>query len=218
MVRNLIEPNFTVVDIGANLGYFSKTFARLTPQGQLLSIEPVKPFFEVLSGFMRKFKHAKVVNYALGESEGVITMVMPESQGMIRTGLPHIAKSEEEKKEHRTHDVEVVKGSDLLNNFDRVDYIKCDIEGYEPIVFNEIRSIVDRFHPIIQIEIDPENTDQMLQYFSELDYVQYGIANFKIVKEDGDQMEQGDYLFVHKGNTDQFEQRMRSKGLYSLPL
>ncbi len=218
MVRELIDRDYTVVDIGANLGYFSKTFAKLTKNGKLLSIEPVKPFFEVLSGFLRKYKHARVVNYALGNERGLITMVMPESNGMIRTGLPHIAKSEEEKNAHRTHEVEVVKGSELLSEFDRLDYIKCDIEGYEPVVFNEIKPVLERFHPMIQIEIDPENTESMLNLFRELGYLQYGIANFKILKEAGAQKEQGDYLFVHANNADQFERRMKEKGLYSSPL
>ena len=91
----------------------------------------ITTFFEVLKKLMAKFKHTSVVNFALGHEKGTITMVMPESNGMIRTGLPHIAESEEEKKQHKTHEVEIVKGSELLNDIERIDYIKCDIEGYE---------------------------------------------------------------------------------------
>lgn len=31
LIKKVIQPDFVVVDIGANLGYFSKNFARLTP-------------------------------------------------------------------------------------------------------------------------------------------------------------------------------------------
>jgi FkbM family methyltransferase len=214
MVKELIEDDYTVVDIGANLGYFSKNFAKLTPKGKVLSIEPVKPFFEVLTHFMKRFSHAEVVNYALGEENGTITMVLPESDGMIRTGLPHVAQSEEEKKLHKTHEVEVVKGSELLSKLGGIDYIKCDIEGYEPVVFNQIKEVVTEERPIIQIEIDPENELEMLAYFTELGYVQYGIADFKIIRESGKQKEQGDYLFVHSKNSEEFEARMKEKGKY----
>ena len=212
LVKDIIEPNYSIVDIGANLGYFSKNFAKLTPQGALLSIEPVKPFYDVLSSFMKKFKHAKVVNYALGNETGTITMVLPESNGMIRTGLPHIAESEEEKKAHKTHDVEIVKGSELLGNLSKIDYIKCDIEGYEVVVFNEIKEVIAKTKPIIQIEIGPDNENAMFDYFDSLNYIQYGVANFKIVKESRTQQEQGDFLFIHESGIESFEKKMNAKG------
>jgi FkbM family methyltransferase len=121
MVKQLIEPNFSVLDIGANLGYFSKNFAKLAKNGKLISIEPVPVFFETLSYFMKKFPHVTLYNVALGTEKGTITMVLPESNGMIRTGLPHIAESEEEKKLHATQDVAIVKVSELLANLDRMD-------------------------------------------------------------------------------------------------
>jgi len=98
-IKELIQPDYTVIDIGANLGYFSKNFARLAKQGKVISIEPVPVFFETLQRFMKKFPHARVYNVALGTEEGMITMVLPETNGMIRTGLPHIAETEEEKKQ-----------------------------------------------------------------------------------------------------------------------
>ncbi len=209
-VKNLIEEDDTIVDIGANLGYFSKNFARLAPKGQLLSIEPVKPFYDVLSQLMSKYKHARVVNYALGNEKGTITMVLPESNGMIRTGLPHIANSEEEKKQHKTHEVEIVKGSELLGELEKIDYIKCDIEGYEVVVFNEIKGVIAEKKPIVQIEIGPDNEKEMFSLFKELNYVQYGIADFKIIKEEaGKQKEAGDFLFVPSEKTEAFEKKIK---------
>lgn len=215
MVKNLIEPTDTIVDIGANLGYFSKTFSRLVPQGKLVSIEPVKPFFDTLSYFIGSKPNVTIHNCALGNEEGTITMVMPESNGMIRTGLPHIASSEEEKQAHKTHEVALLKGSKLLGELDKIDYIKCDIEGYEVVVFNELKSVIEKQLPTVQIEIGPENEKEMIAYFTELGYIQYGIAKFKIVKENaGTQMEQGDFLFVHSSNSTSFEEKMKSKGKF----
>lgn len=215
MVRQIIEPNFNIVDIGANLGYFSKNFAKLSPNGRLLSIEPVKPFFDVLSDLLSKYKNASVVNYALGNETGSIVMVLPESNGMIRTGLPHIAESEEEKAKHKTHEVEIVKGSELLSDFDRIDYIKCDIEGYEVVVFNEIKSVLSQHNPIVQIEIGPDNESAMFDLFEGLGYIQYGISNFKIIKENNrTQKEQGDFLFVHSSKSSSFEEKMLRKKMF----
>ncbi len=49
---------------------------------------------------MKGYSNTTIYNVALGSEEGSITMVLPESNGMIRTGLPHIAESEEEKQLH----------------------------------------------------------------------------------------------------------------------
>lgn len=215
LVKDIIEPNYTIVDIGANLGYFSKTFSRLASNGTLISIEPVKPFYDVLTYFLGKKSNVTIYNYALGNEAGTITMVMPESNGMIRTGLPHIASSEEEKKAHKTHEVDIVKGSELLGNLTTIDYIKCDIEGYEIVVFNELKPIIEKHQPIVQIEIGTENESEMLNYFTKLGFVQYGVSNFKVVKEtSGTQKEQGDFLFVHESKTTVFEEKMKLKGKF----
>lgn len=207
MVNKVIEPNFSVVDIGANLGYFSKNFARLANKGRLVSIEPVPVFFETLSHFMKKFPHVTLHNVALGTEEGTITMVMPETNGMIRTGLPHIAVSEEEKTQHANQEVKIVKGSELLGKLDRIDYIKCDIEGYELNVFQEIKPILEKHLPYVQIEIAEKNMNEMLDLFNSLGYTQFGIKNFKFVRETGNQAEEGDFFFVPAARLDAFEKK-----------
>ena len=215
MVRELIAKDDTIVDIGANLGYFSKTFARLAPQGKLISIEPVKPFFDVLVWGLRKYPNATQLNYALGTENGMVTMVLPESGGMIRTGLPHIASSEEEKQAHKTTEVPIAKGSELLAGLEKLNYVKCDIEGFENIVFPEIREVLVKHKPIIQIEIGEENAAEMLAFFSEAGFEQFGISNFKIVRDHGSQQEHGDFLFVHREQVPAFIARMQEKQLFA---
>jgi FkbM family methyltransferase len=207
MVKKVIEPNFNIIDIGANLGYFSKTFARLIPNGKLISIEPVPQFYKVLSYFLKHYKNAIVFNVALGDTDGFITMVLPKSNGMIRTGLPHIAESEEEKSQHATQEVAIVKGTELFKDLTALDYIKCDIEGYELTVFEEIKPILAKFEPFVQLEISPKNTDAILAIFSALGYTQFGISNFKFVQETGIQQEEGDYFFVPKKRLAGFKEK-----------
>ena len=207
MVKQLIQPDFTVVDLGANLGYFSKTFARLAKNGTLISIEPVPVFYDTLSYFMKGYSNTTIYNVALGTEEGSITMVLPESNGMIRTGLPHIAESEEEKQLHATQEVKIVKGSNLLSDLTKIDYIKCDIEGYELNVFQEIKPILEQHLPFVQIEIAEKNLDEMLRLFNSLGYTQFGIKDFKFIKESGKQAEEGDFFFVPENRLVAFEKK-----------
>jgi FkbM family methyltransferase len=205
MVRKIIQPDFVVVDIGANLGYFSKNFARFAKDGKVISIEPVPIFYKVLTYFLGSKHNVEIHNVALGKEEGTITMVMPESDGFIRTGLPHIANSEEEKKNHKTQEVKIVKAKDFIGKITKIDYIKCDIEGYEGIVFEELRPILDEKRPLVQLEISEQNKDHLLGLFKDLDYVQFGIANFKFIQENGNQHEEGDYFFVPNEKLNYFQ-------------
>jgi FkbM family methyltransferase len=207
-VNKLIKSDNVVLDIGANLGYFSKNFARLAPNGKVISIEPVPQFFEVLDHFMKKFPNSVRHNVALGTEEGTITMVLPKSNGMIRTGLPHIAESEEEKKQHDTRDVAIVRGSELLAPLNRLDYIKCDIEGYELNVFKEIKPILEKHLPFVQIEIAEKNRTEMLELFGSLGYTQFGLVDFKFKEENGIQAEEGDYFFVPKTKLIEFRENI----------
>ena len=204
-VKQIIEPTFSIVDIGANLGYFSKNFARLAKKGNLISIEPIPVFYETLTYFMKKYSHATLHNVALGSEEGSITMVMPASNGMIRTGLPHIAESEEEKKQHATQEVRIVKGSELLGHLKKLDYIKCDIEGYEWNVFQEIKKILEKHQPFVQVEISEKNLPNMLDLFQSLGYTQFGINNFHFIQEQGKQVEEGDFFFVPANRLEAFK-------------
>lgn len=201
-VKKLIKPEYTVVDIGANLGYFSRNFARLASKGKVISIEPVPQFFDVLDSFMKRYPNSMRYNVALGLEEGKITMVLPKSNGMIRTGLPHIAENSDEQKLHDTKEVNIVKGSELLGDLDRIDYIKCDIEGYELNVFKEIKPLLERHKPIVQIEIAPKNLEEMCQLFAGLGFLQFGIVNGKIIQENGQQEEEGDFLFIHSSKVE----------------
>jgi FkbM family methyltransferase len=205
IVKQLIKKDFTVIDIGANLGYFAKTFARLTPEGKVICIEPILPFYQILLKFLSPYPQVVIHNIALGEEEGIVEMVLPESNGMIRTGLPHIVDKSEDIGGQKTAQVKVKKGSELFGSLPKIDYIKCDIEGYEWIVFNELKPIISKSRPIIQIEISESNIDNFVHYFDQLEYCQFGICDFKIIREKGHQKEIGDFLFIPTEQKEAFE-------------
>ena len=204
LIKKVIQPDFTVVDIGANLGYFSKNFARLTPKGKVVSIEPIPLFYEVLTILLRQYKHVTVHNVALGAEEGKTIMVLPTDDGMIRTGLPHVAQNDAELEKYQNQEVAIIRGSKLLANLEKIDYIKCDIEGYEWVVFQELEPLITKHKPFVQVEIGDENKENMLALFDRNGYIQYGICNYQFVQETGMQQEQGDYFFVPNERVEAF--------------
>jgi hypothetical protein len=55
------------------------------------------------------------------------------------------------------------------------------------------------------LEISEQNKDHLLGLFKDLDYVQFGIANFKFIQENGNQHEEGDYFFVPNEKLNYFQ-------------
>jgi FkbM family methyltransferase len=195
-IQRIIKPEYVVIDIGANLGYFAKTFSRLVPNGKLIAIEPLPQFHSILNYFIGNKENVELHNVALGKTSGSITMVLPKTNGMMRTGLPHVMRNEQEGQDQTTQQVQMVNTSAFFSTFERIDYIKCDIEGHEWEVFSQLGNVLKEKRPIVQIEIDNKNTALLLAFFLELDYVQHGIVQGKCVAENGKQSEQGDYLFI----------------------
>lgn len=200
-VRNLVHKDDYVVDIGANLGYFSKIFSRLVgSKGLVISIEPVKPFFKTLEWALGKKKNCQLYNYALGLENKKIEMILPKMNGHFRTGLAHVAEGKPDKAGNFSFQTEMVKGSDLLKDLPEINYIKCDIEGYEEFVLPELKEIIEKQKPILQIETWGTHKTVVFNLMKELGYVEYRVHKNKIIKNLPEDIEPGDYLFIHSSS------------------
>lgn len=194
--KKLIKEGDVVLDIGANLGYFSKLFARKNTKGTLYSIEPIPMFFNRLKIILSSYSHVKLIHAALGASHGNLHMIMPVQQGVMRTGLPHVISEEEAKLNPDHLTVPVQSARDFLANLPHLDYIKCDIEGYEWTVFSTLGVELERLRPLVQIEISERYITEFCEFFKGLNYVQCGLYDGKLIEEHGTQRVTSDFLFI----------------------
>jgi FkbM family methyltransferase len=197
-VKKLVKKGDIVVDIGGNLGYFSKNFARLVgDKGQVVSIEPVKIFYDTLEWGLRRKKNCTVHNYALGLENKKIELVLPKEGGLFRTGLAHIPSENEKPVDSYVFETQMVRGSVLLRDLPRIDYIKCDIEGFEQFVLPELKEIFEKHQPLLQVETNGPGKEVVFSFMESLGYVQYGLSKNELIKNFADEVESGDYLFIH---------------------
>ena len=194
--KKLIKEGDVVLDIGANLGYFSKLFARKNTKGTLYSIEPIPMFFNRLKIILSSYSHVKLIHAALGASHGNLHMIMPVQQGVMRTGLPHVISEEEAKLNPDHLTVPVQSAREFLANLPHLDYIKCDIEGYEWTVFSTLGIELERLRPLVQIEISERYLSEFCEFFKGLKYVQCGLYDGKLIEEHGTQRVTSDFLFI----------------------
>jgi len=152
-----IKPGDTVIDIGANLGYYSVLAADLVgPEGRMVAVEPNPAMFDLLrqslqvNGFSAR---SDLRNIALGGDEsGSMPFFVP--RGEPKNGR-FISANEDRDWLSRNGSIFDVKAESLSpDDYARVDFIKIDVEGAEVMVLDEIAPLIERFKPLIVCEVN----------------------------------------------------------------
>lgn len=143
LVEPLVQPGAHVVDVGANIGYYTLMFASLAgDSGRVWSIEPDPVNLLELEAAVAESK-----------LDGTVT-ILPVAAG-ARDGT---AKFEPGLNSHVTpqgRSEVAVRSLDSLQ-LDRVDFIKIDVEGYEGAVLEGALATFGRCKPTIFMELHPQ--------------------------------------------------------------
>ena len=182
----LVKQGDKVIDIGANLGYYTCPLADLVgEEGRVYAVEPVPVIFSVLKRNVGKRRNVELLNYALGEECRTIEMANDSvaSAGYFGTGRNFVSEGELSKDAVK-FTAQMQRGSELFGAMEQIDFIKCDIEGYERVVLPELRPLIEKFHPTVLVETDGESRQQMIEMFAELGYSAYMLVGGKEVTLD----------------------------------
>jgi FkbM family methyltransferase len=154
----ILEPGMVVVDGGANEGVYSVFAAqRVRPNGTVLAFEPSPREHERLLANLRlnRLDNVVVRQAALDESVGTARVAVAayghEGQNTIGEVVanPLVQTARRIQVETTTLD-EAVAEAGLA----RVDVIKLDVEGFEPAVLRGASATLERFAPILQLEVE----------------------------------------------------------------
>lgn len=170
----LVRAGNTCIDIGANLGYYARTISRLAgPAGRVYAVEPVAPIRKVLSRNLRRCGNTEILPFALGAAVGPVRMGNDSARenGYFGTGRNFVNEGGGRSDVEFT--AEMRRGSELFARLPRLDFIKCDIEGYEAVVMEEMRPLLERFRPTVLIETGGENRPRIVRLFTRLGYAGY---------------------------------------------
>ncbi len=171
---HLVREGDVVIDIGANLGYYTRALSKIIgASGKVYAVEPVPPIFEVLNANTRRCRNVELMNVALGEENTTVTMANNSvaAQGYFGTGQNFV--KETETGEAIEFSAVMQRGSELFSPLQRLDLIKCDIEGYEGVVLREMLPLLERLRPIVLLETGGESRKEMIELFTQLGYKGY---------------------------------------------
>lgn len=147
------------LDIGANFGFYTCLMARFCPDGKVVGIEPVDTVYKLLrdniliNGFDR---HATAIKAAAAQDPGHLTLYRRKP----RSANTSIAQPSETLLQYHGEsgferfETETVSVDGMLARFEnRIDFMKIDVEGAEPLV---LRGAVEtiRLNPQLQIVME----------------------------------------------------------------
>lgn len=153
---SLVQPEFHVMDLGANVGYTVLNFAMRCPRGKVYGYEPDSASFGRLQENVRlnDLPHVQVIRKALGDKPGHADL---SSLGEHHSGMHRILPPSAAGLRIETVDVTTVDQEVERLGIQKLDLIKIDVEGYEVFVLEGATRTIRHFRPILYIELVEKN-------------------------------------------------------------
>ncbi|MBI1976892.1 MAG: FkbM family methyltransferase [Candidatus Omnitrophica bacterium] len=147
LFKEIIRPGMTIVDVGANIGYYTLLFARQAgPEGRVFSFEPEPAQRAVLLENLDRngVKNVFVSSSALADRIGCASLWLNEAnQGDHRIYDPGDGR--------RRIEIETTTLDRFLKEkgCEKVDLVKIDVQGAEPRVIQGMKETIQRNPRII---------------------------------------------------------------------
>jgi FkbM family methyltransferase len=159
-LAQLVKPGDTVIDIGAGLGMYTVPLSYLIgPTGRIDSIDPQPRNFHVVR-FLRGLvgtARGRLRRVAMGPRPGEGEIVIPVNGPFPIFGHGHLRPvgTPADGRVVRIHTaVDTVDDWVDRERLGRVAFIKIDVEGFEPLVVEGARRVIDRDRPSLLMEIE----------------------------------------------------------------
>lgn len=204
MMLRLIKPGDIIVDIGANIGWYSLNLAKSINNIQIHAFEPIPRTFDYLTRNLALNNIVNVNAHNLGISEEAKELTFYyDSEDAGSTSINNLLGKE---------NIQQVKGQVItLDHFisyekTAVDFIKCDVEGAELLVLKGSEETLKTHKPIVFAEMLRKwalkfnyHPNQIIEFMNKLGYHCFIMKNgsleaFHVMNE---QTVETNFIFLH---------------------
>lgn len=137
-IKKNIKPGMIVLDIGANIGFYTVLLSKIVGEGgQVFAFEPDEKNYIFLRHNTKKLNNVAIFRLAVGEVSKKIRLYLSDNLNV----------------DHQVYDigenrkfveVECVAIDDFLSEDKIIDFIKIDIQGYEYFALLGMKNIIER--------------------------------------------------------------------------
>ena len=142
---SLLRNEMVVVDIGAHIGYYTVLAARAVgSQGRVYAFEPTPKNYDLLCRNVQEngYNNVVTVPMAVADATGTARLVLSDKSSGLNTLCRYSS-------EQRSIEVATTTLDDFFSNYDgRLDVIKMDTEGAEPMILVGMQRLLHRYHDL----------------------------------------------------------------------
>jgi FkbM family methyltransferase len=182
-VKQFINPKGNILDLGANIGTHSIIYSNYT-SGKVYSFEPQKTVFDILKKNIELNNCPNIIPYNFGASNvNKEFYMLANYEKKDNHGAFSINESLDEKSGLKV-ECKIIDELDIQD----VCYVKIDVEGHEYQALLGMKKLLERYHPVIMIEIHDSSLtkNETIIFLIELGY-------YKHLK-----LSHCDYLFINQ--------------------
>lgn len=171
---SILPKDPVVIDVGANFGIYAVLCAQLSDNAKVHAFEPVSKTVKILyDNVIRNAVQKKITinEVGVGEKAGITKITSDRYAGN------HFLKNDDYDGE--VEQINVVSLDDYVQNkkLNRIDLIKCDVEGGELFVMKGAVNIIKKFKPMVMLEINEKwtrrlnySSSELINFMIQLDY------------------------------------------------
>ena len=204
-----IKKDAVCLDIGAGYGRYAYALSQLVrDSGQVHCFEPLDYNLTVLRAIVKfhRLKNVTVIPKALSNQSGTQGFALPIKKSALAFtnaySLAHLATDSESESIKKMVSVTTIDQYALEHKLNRIDFIKCDVEGAELLVFNGGKNILQYYKPVILCEVYETwlrrfgyKREDVFRFFAELNYQAF-ILNGKALNKVDRLKEDRNYFFI----------------------
>lgn len=154
-IKEYLSKNAVILDIGANVGTFLYQLENKLSHENIYAFEPNKKLYRRLK---RLFPRMRIFPLALSDENTTAEFKVPIINGKMIASRGTLNTDYKEKGEEKsyTETVKVIKLDDwaAIENFDKLDFIKIDVEGNEMKTLSGAREIIRKYSPTLMVEME----------------------------------------------------------------
>jgi FkbM family methyltransferase len=199
LLRSMIVSGDTVFDAGANIGVYTKTLAeQVGATGRVYAFEPLKENLNILKLVVSKgkFSQVKLLGQALSAKTENREMIIPPGRAFVGFYGAHFA-NQIDSGIRRTVQAITLDEFALLHSLERLDFIKCDVEGAEKEVLKGGETAIRKFRPGWLMEVTRRTSGEVFQVMRSWGYRAFVYPGTLREIESCRDGEASNYFFIH---------------------
>ena len=208
VLNKFIHSGSVCFDVGANYGKYTFMMSKLVgTEGRVYSFEPVDYSYKVLSNIVKfhRLKNVALIKKALTDKTGTADIGIPiKDSGKLGKGLAYLSSGADPNLVFEEVETSTLDDYCSNNNIPNIDFIKCDVEGAELLVFRGAKNSIERNCPTVLSEVNIEflfnrfnsTPSEFYDFFSDRGYKTFVLEENKFEKVDKI-LENNNYFFIH---------------------